>query len=77
MSSHELEVTSNPAPAETAPAPQTIADETTATEDAEETNVGPLLKAELYGTEKEKRLASYVTNAEATRKTAGAEGSRF
>jgi hypothetical protein len=33
-----------------------------------------LVKAELYGTEKEKRLSEFVTNAEATRKTAGAEG---
>jgi hypothetical protein len=43
-------------------------------EEVEEINRGLILKTELYGTEKEKKLQEYVTNAELTRKTAGAEG---
>jgi hypothetical protein len=76
MSNQAIDTVSNPPPAvlETAPAQE----EETLTESAVVTEVaidgGPLLKTELYGTEKEKRLASFVANAEATRKTAGAEG---
>jgi ethanolamine utilization protein EutA (predicted chaperonin) len=50
------------------------AEEETLSDSVEVADVGPLLKAELYGTEKELRLANYVTNAEASRKTAGSEG---
>jgi hypothetical protein len=73
MSNQAIDTVSNPSPAvqeETAPAQE----EETLIDSAIVTDGGPLLKTELYGTEKEKRLASFVANAEATRKTAGTEG---
>jgi hypothetical protein len=70
-----IDTVSNPSPAvlETAPAQE----EETLTDSAVVPDGGPLLKTELCDTEKEKRLASFVTNAEATRKTAGAEGAFY
>jgi hypothetical protein len=75
MSYQAIDTVSNTSPAvpETAPAQE----EETLTDSAVVPDGGPLLKTELYDTEKEKRLASFVTNAEATRKTAGAEGAFY
>jgi hypothetical protein len=77
MSSQAIEEERIPVPVVEEMTPVQANPQEPATEVAEDVEVptgGPLIKAELYGTAKEKRLAAFVTNAESTRQTAGAEG---